>query len=80
MSPRPACTPVLLPALRPLIARASRETQLIVVSHATRLVAASEDAASADACQRIALEKSLGETVARCHGACDAPQWHWPER
>lgn len=45
-----------------------------------RLVAAIEDAAPADACQRIELEKSIGETVVQCHGACDAPQWHWPER
>ena len=78
--PETSLHPDLLPALGALIARASRETQLIVVSHATRLVAAIQDAAPADACQRIELEKSLGETVAQCHGACDAPQWHWPER
>lgn len=73
--------PDLLPALGELIARAARQTQVIVVTHASRLMATIEAAADdTDALQWIELEKSLGETGARCQGAQPAPSWHWPER
>jgi len=49
----------------------------LIVSHATRLVAALERESD---CVTLALEKELGET--RVHGlhALDRPVWHWPVR
>lgn len=74
--PETSLHPDLLPALGRLIVRASRETQVWVVSHAPRLVAALENDAS---CNAIALDKSLGETVIIGQGPLDEPSWHWAE-
>lgn len=62
----------LLPALARLIVRASRRSQLIVVSHAAALV----NALGGD-CNRIVLGKELGETIAQ---DVDRPSWTWPSR
>ncbi len=72
--PRPALHPDLLPALARLIARASRNAQIIVVlacrdrwSRRCRRPAPSE----------IVLEKQLGETVVPGE---ERPVWNWPTR
>ena len=75
--PETSLHPDLLPALGRLIRRAAVNTQVWVVSHASRLVAAlTED----PECNSIELDKSLGESVIAGQGAMDAPLWKWPER
>lgn len=57
--PETSLHPDLLPALARLIIRAARSSQVIVVSHASRLIAGLEDAPE---CNSIMLEKESGET------------------
>ena len=79
--PETSLHPDLLPALGELIAAAAQRTQLIVVTHASRLIAAIEAAAEGPgSVQRIELEKALGETQVRCHGELESPPWLWPTR
>ena len=96
LSPRPApllvlnepetsLHPDLLPALGRLIGHAARETQVFVVSHARRLLAALEDsavdgAADGDGQVALALHKELGETHIDGGEHLDTPTWHWPGR
>jgi predicted ATPase len=75
--PETSLHPDLLPALARLIIRASRHTQLWVVSHASRLVSALKEAQE---CQAILLEKPLGQTEVAGQGLLDVPPWKWPER
>jgi predicted ATPase len=71
--PESSLHPDLLPPLARLITMASERSQIIVVSHATRLVTLLHDAGS----RQIVLTKELGETVV----ADDArPGWNWPTR
>ncbi|WP_298448861.1 AAA family ATPase [uncultured Marinobacter sp.] len=74
--PETSLHPDLLPALGRLIIRASRETQVWVVSHAPRLVATLERDGD---CNSMALNKELGETVVVGQGLLDAPPWQWPD-
>lgn len=75
--PETSLHPDLLPALGRLIADASKRSQVWVVSHAPRLIAALE----ADAgCNALHLEKALGETRIAGQGLLDAPAWQWPAR
>jgi predicted ATPase len=69
--------PDLLPALARLIARAAERSQLLVVSHAARLIDALREQPG---CHSITLEKSLGETAVVGLRAQDRPAWHWPAR
>lgn len=71
--PETSLHPDLLPALARLIAGASRETQIIVVSHAEPLVSALQEGGA----RRIVLEKQLGETVVPDE---ERPSWNWPSR
>lgn len=73
--PETSLHPDLLPALARLIARAAERSQVIVVSHAPRLIAALEEQPS---CHSIVLEKALGET--KIAGDEDRPAWQWPSR
>jgi predicted ATPase len=75
--PETSLHPDLLPALARLIRHASRETQVWVVSHASRLIAALEKDPD---CLSIHLEKDLGETRIVGQGFLDQPPWQWPER
>jgi predicted ATPase len=75
--PETSLHPDLLPALARLIGRASEETQIWVVSHSTRLVAALEDLPH---CHSIELEKDRGETRVVGQGLLDEPPWHWPDK
>ncbi|TFY98969.1 AAA family ATPase [Ramlibacter humi] len=77
--PEASLHPDLLPALARLVGRAAREAQVIVVSHASRLVAALEDLHDVDV-RSVVLEKSLGETRILNLAADELPQWHWPAR
>ncbi len=78
--PETSLHPELLPALARLIAKASRRSQVVVVSHAPALVAALDAVPDS---RRIVLEKLLGETVVKendltataCHSGPVLPDW-----
>ena len=72
--PETSLHPDLLPPLARLIVRASRRSQIIVVTHAAALAAALADAADV---KRLVLEKQLGETVVRDE---EPMRWIWPTR
>lgn len=73
--PETSLHPDILPALARLIVQASQQSQIVVVTHAARLVSALSDAES---CHKIVLEKELGETVVRTDD--ERPSWTWPSR
>jgi predicted ATPase len=75
--PETSLHPDLLPALARLIEQASQRTQVWVVSHATRMIAALKETKR---CNAIVLTKDLGETAIEGQGLLDAPPWKWPER
>ncbi|HMU67733.1 MAG TPA: hypothetical protein PKE57_11325, partial [Cellvibrionaceae bacterium] len=73
--PETSLHPDLLPALGRLISRVAKQTQVWVVSHASRLVANLEDNSD---CNSIHIAKELGETHICGQGLLDAPPWYWP--
>jgi len=75
--PETSLHPELLPALGRLIGRAAEHSQIIVVSHAARLIAALEELAG---CNSVTLEKNLGETGIAGADRLDRPRWQWPSR
>jgi predicted ATPase len=75
--PETSLHPDLLPALACLIAHASERTQLVVVSHSQMLIQALE---LNQACRRLHLEKSLGETALAGATLFNTPKWEWPKR
>ena len=74
--PETSLHPDLLPALGRLIAQAARRSQVFVVSHASRLIAALEQQDSLT----LTLEKELGETRIKDRDDLDRPPWHWQTR
>ena len=74
--PETSLHPDLLPALGRLIARAAKHSQVIVVSHASRLIASLE----AEGCNSVVLEKTLGETGVMGADPLDRQGWRWVER
>jgi len=74
--PETSLHPDLLPALARLIAAAAERSQVIVVSHASRLIAALQEERG---CNSILLEKELGATRVADEDF-DPPAWHWPSR
>jgi predicted ATPase len=75
--PETSLHPDLLPALARLIVRAAEQTQIVVVSHAPRLIDALQQEPS---CHSVALEKRLGDTQVAGLKAIDKPSWQWPAR
>jgi predicted ATPase len=75
--PETSLHPDLLPALARLIALAAQRSQVLVVSHAARLIAA---LAEQPGCHSIVLEKQLGETKLVGVDKLTAPAWHWAPR
>ncbi|HEU4669625.1 MAG TPA: AAA family ATPase [Dyella sp.] len=75
--PETSLHPDLLPALARLIVQAAARSQVWVVSHAARLIAALEQA---PACHTLRLEKELSQTRLVGQRMLDEPAWHWPER
>ena len=73
--PETSLHPDLLPALGRLIIRASGNSQIWVVSHASRLIGALEEL---EDCNSIQLEKTLGQTEVLDQGMLDRPSWQWP--
>ena len=66
----------LLPALARLIIRASRRSQVWVVSHSAPLINA---LAACDGCNVLELEKIQGQTQLRGVGLLDEPLWRWAD-
>jgi predicted ATPase len=60
-----------------LIGAAAQRSQVIVVSHAARLISALEQQRD---CHRLILEKELGQTTVVGLHELEAPAWHWPAR
>lgn len=75
--PETSLHPDLLPALGRLIAQAARHSQVIVVSHAARLIATLEREAG---CESLVLDKRLGATGLVDADTRDLPPWKWPSR
>jgi predicted ATPase len=75
--PETSLHPDLLPALARLIVRASATSQVLVVSHAARLIAALE---REQASESIVLEKHFGATRIADADERDMPAWKWPSR
>jgi predicted ATPase len=75
--PETSLHPDLLPALARLIGRAADATQIWVVSHSSRLIAALNESPH---CHPIELVKDLGETKVSGQRPLDEPPWHWPEK
>lgn len=75
--PETSLHPDLLPALARLILQAAERTQVWVISHSPRLIAALEQSR---ACHTLRLDKVLGETRSAGQDLLDAPLWRWPAR
>jgi predicted ATPase len=75
--PETSLHPDLLPALARLITVAAEHSQIWIVSHSTRLVAALEQSPE---CHSIQLEKELGATKILGQRPIDQPPWHWPDK
>jgi predicted ATPase len=75
--PETSLHPDLLPALARLVGRAAERSQVLVVSHASALIAALKQQPE---CHAITLDKSFGETSATTSGECLRPAWQWPVR
>lgn len=75
--PETSLHPDLLPPLARLIARTAERTQIIVVTHASGLIAALR---KQDGCHSITLEKTLGETQIAGLKKIELPIWNWPAR
>jgi predicted ATPase len=74
LSPRPL---ELLPALSQLILAAAVHTQIIMVSHAQRLI---ETLAADPVCTGLHLVKDFWETVIEGTTLFNKPEWVWPAR
>lgn len=75
--PETSLHPDLLAPLARLIARASTISQLIVVTHAARLI---DSLKEQPGCHSIALEKEFGETRMAGISRLNTPKWQWPPR
>lgn len=82
--PENSLHPGLLGPLGRLIARASADTQLVVVTHSLALVehlrAALADGDRSDDLEVVELAKNLGETVVKNQGLLSRPMWEWGSR
>lgn len=75
--PETSLHPDLLPALARLTAKAAERTQVLVVTHAAKLVSSLEQQPH---CHSIVLAKSFGETaIEGASRICNAA-WQWPAR
>jgi predicted ATPase len=75
--PETSLHPDLLPALARLILAAAANTQIIVVSHAQKLIDA---LVTTSLCTRLHLQKNFGETTLEGMTLFNKPKWDWPSR
>ncbi len=75
--PETSLHPDLLPALARLILAAAAHSQIIVVSHAQKLI---QILTAAPLCTRLHLVKDFGETTVEGTTLFNKPKWDWPAR
>ena len=75
--PETSLHPDLLPALGRLIGRTAEFAQVIVVTHAEKLI---NQLAKVESCNSIKLEKNFGATSVPGTTVLNRPAWHWPTR
>ena len=75
--PETSLHPDLLPALGRLIASAAARSQVLVVTHAPKLIGVLEEHSE---CNSVRLEKEFGETRIVGVGKFDQPLWRWASR
>jgi len=75
--PETSLHPDLLPALGRLIAKAAERSQVLVVTHAAKLIAMLEKQSD---CNCVRLEKQFGETTIAGVSEFEAPPWRWASR
>jgi predicted ATPase len=75
--PETSLHPDLLAPLARLIAQVAKRSQIVVVTHAPRLIAALLEQPG---CHSITLEKGFGETTISGLREMDSPAWNWPGR
>jgi predicted ATPase len=75
--PETSLHPDLLPALGRLIASAAERSQVLVVTHAAKLIGVLEEQPE---CNSVMLEKEFGETRIVGAGRLDLPAWRWAVR
>lgn len=75
--PETSLHPDLLPPLGRLIASAAERSQVLVVTHAAKLIEALKEQ---NDCNSVRLEKEFGETKIVGAGALDLPIWRWASR
>jgi predicted ATPase len=75
--PETSLHPDLLAPLARLIAESARRSQVIVVTHAPRLIAALTEQPG---CHALTLEKPFGETTIAGLKRAEVPAWNWPGR
>ena len=75
--PETSLHPDLLPPLGRLIASAAERSQVLVVTHAPKLIASLEEQ---DDCNSVTLEKDFGETRISGADKLDLPAWRWASR
>lgn len=75
--PETSLHPDLLPALARLIRHAARSTQLWIICHSTRLIAALQEDPN---CMHFELQKEFGQTHLMNQDALETPAWKWPAR
>jgi predicted ATPase len=74
--PETSLHPRLIDPLARLVVDASRDSQIVLVTHSDALAAALTDAGA----EHVHLEKSGGETVVSDLGWLERPAWRWPQR
>lgn len=75
--PETSLHPDLLAPLARLVGQAAQQSQVLVVTHARRLISALREQPN---CHSITLEKAFGETTISGTKDMDVPQWSWPTR
>ena len=75
--PETSLHPDLLPALGRLIRNAAERSQVLVVTHAPKLISVLEKRRD---CNCVRLEKEFGETKIAGLGEFDGPPWRWASR
>ena len=75
--PETSLHPDLLPALARLILTAAQNTQIVVVSHAAKLI---QELINSPACTHLHLAKDFGETQLEGSSTMNKPKWNWPDR
>jgi predicted ATPase len=75
--PETSLHPDLLPALGRLIANAADRSQVLVVTHARKLIATLEEQKE---CNSVRLEKEFGETKIVGIEKLEVPRWQWAAR